>query len=171
VRIRDPRPFDDDGQDGDGDRPSAVSYGVPISVIVGKFAVAAVLALIALIVGVREQVPIGLAAAVGVALYAARDVLARERLAADAHGLTTISGYAGHRHLDWSDMERMSIDSRLRFGARTEILELDIGDHIFLFSRFDLGVPPDEALAALEALRPEDPNSARRRGRPRLPPV
>jgi hypothetical protein len=154
VCIRDWHPFDDDGPDGGADKPSAVSYGVPISVMLGKFAVATVLALIALILGVREQVPIGLAAAVGVALYAARDVLARERLAADADGLTTISGYAGHRHLDWSDLEHMSIDSRLRFGARTEILELDIGDHIFLFSRFDLGVPPEEALAALEAVRP-----------------
>jgi hypothetical protein len=130
---------------------------VPTSVLIGKFGLAAALALIALIFGVREQTPIGLAAAVGIAVYAARDVLARERLAADSDGLTTISGYAGRRHLDWSDVENMNIDSRLRFGARTEILELDVGDHIFLFSRFDLGVPPEDALAALEALRPRNP--------------
>jgi hypothetical protein len=156
VRIRDPRPSDDDEPEGEP-WPSAVSYGVPASVILGKFGVAAALAAIALIFGAREQVPIGLAAAVGIAVYAARDVLARERLSADFDGLTVISGYAGHRRLDWSDVERMSIDSRLRFGARTEILELDTGDHIFLFSRFDLGVPPEDALADLEALQPENP--------------
>jgi hypothetical protein len=156
VRIRDPHQSDDDEPD-DEAWPSAVSYAVPTSVIVGKFAVAAALAAIALIFGVREQVPIGLGAAVGIAVYAARDVLARERLAADSDGLTVISGYAGHRRLDWSDVQRMTIDSRLRFGARTEILELDTGDHIFLFSRFDLGVPPEDALAELEALQPENP--------------
>lgn len=180
MRIRNPRPPDepddsDDAYDGSEDAfddffddefeesrparpvgppPTSVSYRVPIVVFAAKCGLAAVLVVVTLVFGVREQVTIGLAAALAVIIFAARDVVARERLRADADGLVAVSGYAGRRHLDWSDVQRMVVDSRLRLGARTETLEVDAGDQIFLFGRFDLGVPPDEALATLEQIRP-----------------
>jgi PH (Pleckstrin Homology) domain-containing protein len=181
VRIRNPRPpdepddsddayddsedaFDDDFFEDEfeesrparpvGPPPDSVSYRVPIMVIAAKFGVAALLVLVTLVFGVREQVTIGLAAALAVIIFAARDVLARERLRADADGLVAVSGYVGRHHLDWSDVRRMIVDSRLRLGARTETLEVDAGDQIYLFGRFDLGVPPEDALATLEQIRP-----------------
>jgi Bacterial PH domain len=182
VRIRNPRPPDEPDDSGglqddldddfatefdapfevdeephtpDGPPPSSVSYRVPLAVIAAKFGLAALLVIVTLAFGVREQVTIGLAAALAVIIFAARDMVARERLRADADGLVAVSGYAGRRHLDWSDVQRMIVDSRLRLGARTETLEVDAGDQIFVFGRFDLGVPPEDALATLEQIRPD----------------
>jgi len=132
---------------------SFVSFTVPTRVIVAKFALAALLALIALFMGNRPQVVIGLLAAVALAAYGLRDCVSRERVRADADGVVAVRGYVGRRHLAWSKIERVRVDTRSRLGARTELLELDAGDEIFLFSRFDLGVDPDDAAAALEAVR------------------
>ena len=101
----------------------------------------------------RPQLVVSLLAALGVAAYAVRDVVARERLAADADGVRVTRGYAGHRSLAWSEIERVRVDARTRLGARSEMLEIDAGEEIFLFSRFDLGVDPEDAAAALAAVR------------------
>ena len=93
------------------------------------------------------------------AIYAFRDVAAPVRLAADAEGVTVINGYAGHRRLAWSQIERIRVDSR----RRAEFLEVDAGESLHLFSRYDLSMPPTEALATLEKIRPaaeRDPSVA-----------
>jgi hypothetical protein len=152
--------FDDDEFVDDEARPvrdysglTAVRFRVPRSVVLTKFGVAAALALLAVAVGEHEQVTIGLAAALAVVVYAARDVIVRDRLVADADGLVAAHGYLSRDRLAWADVQRMLVDSRLRLGARTEILELDAGDQIYQFSRFDLGTDATDALAALEAVR------------------
>jgi hypothetical protein len=162
VRIR-PGGYEDEPDDlgaaeGPADQASAdhVSYVVPTRVIVVKFAVAAllvVLALVALGSGERSQSVIGLVVASAVAVYAARDLVARERLRADPDGVVAVRGYAGHRRLAWSEIERVRVDARTRFGASTELLEVDAGEEIYLFSRHDLGVDPTDAAEALEAVR------------------
>jgi hypothetical protein len=121
--------------------------------VAAKFGLAAAVAILAVAVGTKERLWIGLAAAAALAAYAVRDVVARDRLTADHDGIAAISGFAGRTRLPWANIERMTVESRLRLGARTEILEVDAGVRIFQFSRFDLGVPPGDALSALEAVR------------------
>jgi hypothetical protein len=135
--------------------PRSVSFRVPTRVVVAKFGVAAVLALVSLVLAAGVPRAVGLIAAAAVAAYALRDVLARERLRADTEGVVAVRGYAERRHLSWPEVERVRVDSRLRLGARTELLELDAGEEIYLFSRYDIGVDPDEAFEALVAIRPD----------------
>ena len=92
-------------------------------------------------------------AATAALAYAVRDVLARQRLHADAEGVVAVRGFATRRRLAWDQIERLGVDSRLRFGARSELLELDAGEEIFQYSRYDLGVRPEDALEALEGVR------------------
>ena len=33
-------------------------------------------------------------------------------------GVTVVSGFAGHQHLSWSEIERIRVHERRRFGAR-----------------------------------------------------
>jgi hypothetical protein len=121
--------------------------------VVAKFAAAVVVALVGLLASNRPALVIGLNAAGGLTNYALRDVLARERLRADAEGLVTVRGFAGRHRLAWADVERVRVDAHGRMGTRTQLLEVDAGDHIYLYSRFDLGVDPDEVANALESLR------------------
>lgn len=158
MRIR-PGGYDDGDLDNEGGpepEVDLVSYVVPTRVIVLKFAVAALLVVLALVaLGAREisQFVIGLVVAAAVAVYAARDLVARERLRADRDGLVAVRGYAGHRRLPWSEIERVRVDARSRLGTSSELLEIDAGEEIYLFSRHDLGVDPTDAAESLEAVR------------------
>jgi hypothetical protein len=154
------RQFADDSIDAvDGSREivrhpdGSVRFAVPTRIIVGKFAATAVVAIAALVAPNRAQLLVGLIAAVGLGIYGLRDVLARERLRADPDGIVAVRGFAGHDRLAWTDVERVRLDSRDRLGARSQLLEIDAGEHIYLYSRFDLGVDPDEAVIALESVR------------------
>src|SRR5689334_16825486 len=71
---------------------------------------------------------IGLAAALALAGYAARDLVVPVRLAAGPTGVTVVSGYAGHRHLTWAQVERVRVDERRRLGTRSQLLEIDAGE-------------------------------------------
>jgi Bacterial PH domain len=86
-------------------------------------------------------------------LHALRDVLVPVRLAADPHGLVVVSGYAGRRRIPWAAVERIHVDERTRFGARSRLLEIDTGENLHLFSAAELGAPCDEVAGALAALR------------------
>jgi len=94
----------------------------------------------------------GLAALV-LAGYALRDLVAPVRLAADLDGVTVIAGYAGRRRLAWSQIERVRVDQRQRLGTRSELLEIDTGDSFHLLSAYDLGQPCVEVADALARLR------------------
>ncbi len=128
---------------------------MPTGVLIAKFGAAIAIALIAALVArVGPQLVIAVLAAALLAAYGLRDVFARERLRVDAGGLVVVNGFAQRHHLAWPDVERLRVDSRSRFGARSQILEIDTGDDLHLYSRFDLGVDPEHALAAIEELRP-----------------
>jgi hypothetical protein len=156
VHVRNPDPsFEPDS--GVVERAAATgraSFSVPRGLMLVKFAVAAVLALGALVVDNESQNVVLLVAAAGVAAYAGRDLFARERLRADADEVVAVRGYSSRRVLAWSEIERIRVYETSRLGTRSQMLEVDTGDEIFLFSRFDLGVDPEEALGALEAVRP-----------------
>ncbi|MEV6845361.1 PH domain-containing protein [Actinoplanes sp. NPDC051411] len=103
----------------------------------------------------RDPVRWALALVVGgvLAIWAVRDLVAPVRLAADAAGVTVITGFARRRHLPWAQIERVRVDVSSRRGLRSELLELDAGESIFLFSAHELGVLPEEVAAALADLR------------------
>jgi len=101
---------------------------------------------------------VAVAVGLGLAGWALRDLIAPVRLAADPDGVTVIAGFAGRRRLAWSQIERVRIDRRARLGVRTELLEVDAGDNVYLFSRYDLGAEPEDVLASLLALRSARPS-------------
>jgi hypothetical protein len=130
-----------------------VSFTVPTGIVAAKFALALALIAATLLATNALQVLVGVLAVSGAVAFAVRDLVARERLSADLDGVTAVRGYAGRRRLAWSEIEQIRVDSRLRLGARSELLELDAGEEIYLFSRFDLGVDPDDAARALAEVR------------------
>ncbi|TXK40415.1 PH domain-containing protein [Nonomuraea sp. C10] len=78
-----------------------------------------------------------------------RDILAPVRLAMDESGITVVHGFAGRRHVPWDAIRDVEVDVRRRWGLRSEMLEIDTGDHLHIFSAHDLGASPTEVAAAL----------------------
>lgn len=100
----------------------------------------------------RGAILVGVAAVVA-AVLALRDVLVPVRLSVDGEGLVLVKGFAGSERVRWSAVERIRVDTRTRFTSRTELLEIDTGEKIFLLSRFDLGVPCQEVADELRSFR------------------
>jgi len=129
-------------------------WRVPAAPAVVKLAGAVLLAVVAATSGAeRGRLLLVGVAALALAAWGLRDVLAPVRLAADAEGVTVITGYAGRRRIPWADVERVSVGEHRRLGLRTEILEIDTGETLHLFSRHDLGAPCEDVEQALTALR------------------
>lgn len=80
---------------------------------------------------------------------ALRDILVPVRLAPDDTGITVVHGYAGKRHIPWSAIKDIKVDVRTRYGKRTEMLEIDTGDHLHIFSPSELGTSCTEVAAEL----------------------
>jgi hypothetical protein len=132
-----------------------LSYRVDRRLLAVKVAGAVIFLLVALVF--HDDRPTlaftGLAAAVLV-VYALRDVIAPVRLAADGEGITVVSGYAGHHRLAWSEVERVRLDQRRRLGTRSNLLEIDAGERLYLLSSYDLDAHPQDVAEALDRLRP-----------------
>jgi hypothetical protein len=101
----------------------------------------------------RVQWVLAGAVALGLTLWALRDLVAPVRLAADADGLTVIDGFARRRRLSWAEIDRVRLDRRERLGLTTALLEIDTDDALYLHSMHDLGADPHDVLAELEQLR------------------
>jgi Bacterial PH domain len=103
----------------------------------------------------RDPVRWSLATVVAIALavWALRDLVRPVRLAADADGVTVVSGFARRRHLPWAQIQRVRVDVSSRRGLRSEFLEVDAGESIYLLSAHELGALPEEVAAALADLR------------------
>ncbi|MFI7703843.1 PH domain-containing protein [Nonomuraea sp. NPDC049480] len=78
-----------------------------------------------------------------------RDVLVPVRLAADENGITVVQGFASKRHVPWETIWDIKVDVRRRWGLRSEMLEIDTGDYLHIFSPHELGASPTEVAAAL----------------------
>ncbi|MEW9554369.1 PH domain-containing protein [Nonomuraea sp. NPDC050783] len=78
-----------------------------------------------------------------------RDLLAPVRLAADESGITVVHGFVGRRHVPWEAIRDVKVDVSRRYGRRSEMLEIDTGDHLHVFSAHDLGASPTEVAAEL----------------------
>lgn len=91
--------------------------------------------------------------AIGLTGWALRDLLRPVRLTADQEGVTVVAGLLRRRRLAWAEIERVRVDHRERLGVRSELLEVDAGDALYLFSVHELGAEPEEVAAALAKLR------------------
>ncbi|MFC0556848.1 PH domain-containing protein [Planotetraspora thailandica] len=127
-------------------------WRVPRRVTALKAAGVVVFVVVALL-GDRPQLLLAGVAALGFALLVFRDLYAPVRLAAGEDGLI-VGGLAGKERISWNDVDRIRVDSRRRYGLTTELLEIDAGDQIHLFSRFDLGESVYDVAEALMRLRP-----------------
>lgn len=134
--------------------PETRRWRVPAAPAVAKLAGAVLLAVIAASSGAdREFLLLAGAAALALAAWGLRDVLAPVRLAADEEGVTVVRGYAGRRRIPWADVERVGVGEHRGLGRRTPILEIDTGEALHLFSRYDLGAPCEDVERELAALR------------------
>jgi hypothetical protein len=142
------------GQEPDEEPPAGGRWRVTPALPGLKLAGATAFVLLAVVFG-GDPVRLVLAGAAALALagWALRDLIAPVRLAADPDGITVVVGFAGRRHLPWSQVERVRVDTRPRLGLRTETLEIDTGETLHLFSSYDLGAPPADVAARLAALR------------------
>ncbi|MEH0938776.1 PH domain-containing protein [Micromonospora psammae] len=134
----------------------ARQWRVPAALPVAKLVGAVALVLLGLLFadGDPVQVVLAVAAAVGLAGWALRDLLAPVRLAVDPDGLTVIHGYAGRRRLPWAAVESITVERRTRMGLAAETLEIDAGESLHLFGRYDLDAPPADVAEELRAARP-----------------
>jgi hypothetical protein len=119
-----------------------------------KLAAAAAFALVALL-SLDNPVRLAFAALAAAVLagYAVRDLVAPVRVRADPSGVTVVAGFAGRRRLAWAQIERVRVDEHRRLGLRSELLEIDAGDALYLFSPYDLGAPCGEVAQTLIGLR------------------
>jgi hypothetical protein len=115
------------------------------------------LALAVVVLDAAGRVLVGTGSALLLAL-AARDLLARPRLAADPDGVD-VRTLTGGTHLPWARLGIRVRETR-RLGVRGRTLELDTASGpeddgvLIVLSRRDLGTDPDEVARALRALDP-----------------
>ncbi|EEP72402.1 hypothetical protein MCAG_02729 [Micromonospora sp. ATCC 39149] len=141
---------------GTSEASSARQWRVPPVLPAVKLVGAAALVGLGLLFADGDRVRLVLAGVVaaGLAGWALRDLLAPVRLAVDPTGITVVRGFAGRRRLDWAAVEAITVDRRPRLGLSTEVLEIDAGESLHLFGRYDLDAPPGEVADALRAARP-----------------
>jgi hypothetical protein len=125
-------------------------WQVPRKVPAGKLAVAAILLALAAVAAEEPWLwAVTVAVVAGLLAWAARDLAAPVRLAADAAGVTVVTGFARRRRLSWSQVERVRLDVR----RRSRMLEIDTGEQLYLLSRYELDADLAEVAGELEALR------------------
>ena len=129
-----------------------VAFRVDRRLTIWKFVGVVVFVAVPVLMGSSTaSIAVGAAVAAGLALYGLRDVLAPVRLAVDGTGATVVTGFAGHRRLAWAEIERVRLERRRR--GTSELLEVDAGESLHFFSRYELGMPPSDALDLVRRVR------------------
>jgi hypothetical protein len=121
---------------------------------VGKWAGAAIFVLAA-VIGFRDPaqlIVVGVAALLLVVL-GLRDVIVPVRLAAGPEGVTVVTGFMGRRTIPWTGIDHIKVDARRGMLLRSQVLELDAGDHLYFFSVNELSMPCDDVADTLQAMR------------------
>jgi hypothetical protein len=139
-----------------GDEPlTSASWRVSRNLTVLKAVGAVVFLAVAVLFGGGDptRVVVAVLAALVLGLYVVRDVMAPVRLAADPTGVTVVSGFAGRRTLPWDAIERIRVDERRRLGTRSQLLEIDAGESLHLFSAYELNAPVQDVAETLESIR------------------
>lgn len=96
---------------------------------------------------------VGAVAALALLTWAVRDIADPVRLTADAAGVTVAHGLTGRLSIGWDRIEGIRVDARSRLGLRSETLEIDTGDTLYLFGASDLGADPAGVADRLGRLR------------------
>jgi hypothetical protein len=124
-----------------------VKPALPVAKVLGAAALPALVAVFA-----PDDLPRWLVAgavAAGLMVWAARDVLHPVRLAADDAGITVLTGFARRRHLPWDRIEAVRVER----ARRSEVLEIDTGDAVYVLSEPQLSAMAEEVAARLAELR------------------
>lgn len=130
------------------------SWRVPRPVIGAKVAGTAAFALVALWFSHDPtRLVVAALAALLLGAYAVRDLSQPVTLSADRDGVHVRRGFFGQRRVLWGEIERVRIDSRRRISGRSKLLEIDTGETIYLFSKYELGEDPADVVDELNAAR------------------
>ena len=130
------------------------SWRVPRPIIAVKLAGTAAFALVALWFSHDpSRLVVAALAALIVGAYAVRDLLSPVTLAIYGDGVIVRRGFFGQRRILWGQIERIRVDSRRRLAGRSNLLEIDIGETIFFFSRYEIGAEPADVVDELKAAR------------------
>ena len=89
-------------------------------------------------------------AALVLLVYAVTDLVLWPRVQATFDGVT-VRSFGGTVRLPWTSVTAVRADARERWGLRSVTLEIDAGEHLFVFSRRSLGVQPDQAADLINA--------------------
>ncbi len=131
----------------------------------------AVVAAVALVLGVAAVVVVadwpgrillGIAA-LGLALDAVHDLVARPRLSAGPEGVV-VRGWAGARRFAWEGL-RTRVRTTRRLGVLTRTLEIDVDPAVdddgvlVVLGRRDVGAPLEEVARQLRAMNPAAPRA------------
>lgn len=80
------------------------------------------------------------------------DLVLRPRLRADGAGLQ-VRTFGVRGRLPWSQVQRVRVDERARYGLTARALEVDAGDLLLVLGRRSLGADPRDVAAALNEIR------------------
>ncbi|MEP6853480.1 MAG: PH domain-containing protein [bacterium] len=131
----------------------AAQWSVPRWLPAAEGLLAAIFAATAVATGDRLATLMAAAAAVILAGFAARDFLVGVRVSADGTGVTVVEGLARRRTVPWAEVVAVGVGGRGRFGASANMLEIDTGYTVHLFSRREVGADLVAVAEALETLR------------------
>jgi Bacterial PH domain len=95
---------------------------------------------------------LGVIAGLGLLALAGSDLAWRPRLAVHATGLR-VRTPGRSTDLPWTNVTRVRVDERQRFGLTSRTLEIDAGDDLIILGRRSLGTDPRDVAAALTDLR------------------
>ncbi|MEV0651010.1 PH domain-containing protein [Phytomonospora sp. NPDC050363] len=130
------------------------TWRVPRPIIAVKLAGTAAFALVALwFAHDASRLVVAALAALLLGAYAVRDLLSPITLAVDTEGVLIRRGFFGQRRILWGQIERIRVDSRRRLAGRSHLLEIDVGETIYLFSRYEIGADPADVVDELKAAR------------------
>jgi len=107
-------------------------------------------------------------AALGLAVHALHDVVARPRLSAGPDGVV-VRTWGGARRLAWHGL-RARVRTTRRLGLLSRTLEIDVDPAVdddgvlLVLGRRDLGAPVEEVARRLRELNPVDPPRGATRG-------
>lgn len=125
-----------------------VKPALPVAKLIGAAALPALVAVFA-----RDDLVRWLlagAVATGIIVWAARDLLHPVRLAADDAGITVLIGFGRQRHVPWDQIEAVRVER----ARRSDVLEIDTGEAIYVLSEPQLSADPHEVAMTLADLRP-----------------
>lgn len=80
-----------------------------------------------------------------------RDLLVPVRVMVGSEGLSVVSGFAGRRSLPWRAITRIHVDERRRLGVRSQLLEIETAESLYLFGGSELSAPVESVAAELES--------------------